>query len=333
MKIKKLLFFVSVVLIFFMSYIALVNLTPSSRLGQLEKNVWARINPIKQSNLGHQKDIPTYLADPLADAQIGLYSQNAILVDLETNEQLLEMNSEEIVFPASLTKIMTAIVALEYLPSLEEAIQVDADMFDYLEAENASVAGFYPNEIVKAEDLLFGVMLPSGADASIGIANYIAGSESNFVDLMNEKAEMLGMKNTHFMNTTGLHHPNHYSTVRDISILVQYALNNPNFREIFTSKQHSTMPTNMHPEGITFDSTLFRKLENPAFGNGEILGGKTGYTGEAGLCLASLATINGTEYILVTTGARGDNHTEPFHIMDAISVYQELQNTMILSGN
>ncbi len=255
---------------------------------------------------------------------IDLYSSNAILVSLEDHTILLDKNSEEIIYPASLTKLMTVLVALENIPDLNEKIILKNRVFTNLYEENASMAGFLPNEEVTAEDLLYGAMLPSGAEASIGLAESIAGSESGFAQLMNEKAQQLGMTNSHFMNATGLHHPDHYTTVKDLSILLQSALVNPIFREVYTAERYSIKSTNRHPEGITLTSRLFNYLNTNQVTKGKIIGGKTGYTEQAGLCLASLASINGEEYLLVTVGAEGDPRSEQFNITDALAVYQKL---------
>ncbi|MFJ7183462.1 D-alanyl-D-alanine carboxypeptidase family protein [Lysinibacillus xylanilyticus] len=255
---------------------------------------------------------------------VNLHSSNAILVNLDTNKILLDKGSDEIIYPASLTKIMTVLVAIENIPNIQEKILLPKSIFKDLYEENASMAGFLPNEEVTAEDLLYGSMLPSGADASIGLADYIAGSERKFVKLMNEKAKQLGMKNTHFTNATGLHHSDHYTSVKDISILLQYALTNNTFRDIYTAERYSIKSTNLHPEGMTLTSRMFKNLYTNENTRGEIIGGKTGYTEQAGLCLASLATINGEEYILVTVGAKGDSRTEQFNITDALAVYRQL---------
>ncbi|MCU9614431.1 serine hydrolase [Caldibacillus lycopersici] len=271
------------------------------------------------------QSIPQEQPEPkqvIEDSSIQLYSPYAMLVHVDNHEVLYEKNSEETMYPASLTKIMTAIIAIENIPDLQTSISLSPDMFPYLYAENASLAGFMPNEEVSAEDLLYGTLLPSGADAAIGLANYVAGSEEEFVKLMNDKAEALGMENTNFTNTTGLHDPNHYSTAKDISILLQYALENETFKTIFTSKSYTTAGTNLHPDGITVYNTMFNKMDEPMLTNGEILGGKTGFTDEAGLCLASLASIDGETYILVTAGAQGNNQTEQYNISDAFTVYE-----------
>lgn len=253
-----------------------------------------------------------------------LYSSNAILVNLDENQVLLEKNSEEMIYPASLTKMMTVLVAIEQISNLQDDIVLSQNIFNDLYEENASVAGFLPNEKVTLEDLLYGSMLPSGAEASIGLAEYVAGSEKEFVKLMNDKAQQLGMKNTHFMNTTGLHHPKHYTTVKDMSLLLQYALTNDEFRNVYTAERYSIKQTNLHPEGVTFTSRMFQHMTTSALPGGEIIGGKTGYTDEAGLCLASLAIVNGQEYVLVTVGAEGNPRTEQYNITDAFSVYSQL---------
>lgn len=253
-----------------------------------------------------------------------LNSSYAILVRLEDQTILKQKNSEEKTYPASLTKIMTAIVALENLPDLQREIKFTNATFEGLYEANAAMTGFQPGERVRAIDLLYGVLLPSGAEACIGLADKIAGSEQDFVRMMNRKAADLGMNNTHFTNAIGLHHENHYTTVKDLSILLSYALQNDTFREIFTSSRHSTRSTNIHPDGITFYSTLFKELSNPRINGGEILGGKTGYTEEAGLCLASLAKAGKQEYILITAGAKGDLYSEQYNITDALAVYNSL---------
>lgn len=253
-----------------------------------------------------------------------LYSSNAILIRLTDDTVLMEKNSEEKIYPASLTKMMTVLVAIENLSDLDEKIKLTWSMFEGLYEANASMAGFQAGEQVRAIDLLYGAMLPSGAESCIALADYIAGSEENFVRWMNQKAKELGMNNTHFENTTGLHSENHYTTVKDLAILLSNALQNDIFRDIFTTFCYSVPPTNKHPDGITFYSTMFEKLGFQSIVNGEILGGKTGYTDEAGLCLASLAKVGKKEYILITTGAEGNHFSEQYHITDALAVYNSI---------
>ena len=254
-----------------------------------------------------------------------LYSPYAVLVDLESGNVLAEQNSTERMYPASLTKIMTALITIEETEDMEQTTTLPSDIFPSLYEENASLAGFQPGETVTWKDLLYGVMLPSGAECCLTFARQIAGSEGAFVDLMNKKAEELGMNDTHFANATGLQDKKHYSTVRDIAVLLRYALENETFRQVFTARRYSVPPTAYHSEGFTFYNTMFQAMDNAGISDDDILGGKTGYTEKAGLCLASLAEINDREYILVTAKADGNHYTEPYHVIDAENVYGQIR--------
>lgn len=253
----------------------------------------------------------------------GINSSYAILIQARNGKTVGEINADQQMYPASLTKMMTCLVAIEELRNLNNEITLTQEMFAGLYEQNATQAGFQPGETVRAIDLLYGVMLPSGAECCIALSDTIAGSEEGFVELMNKKADKLGMKDTHFMNSTGLHDLEHYSTARDMAILLKAALKNDTFREIIESPWHSTPSTNIHPDGITYYSTMFKNLSDAAVTGGKIMGGKTGYTGEAGHCLASFAEIEGVEYILVTAGASSSSGTTP-HIADAVTVYNRV---------
>ena len=253
----------------------------------------------------------------------GINSPYAVLMQAKGGKVIGNMKADDRIYPASMTKIMTVIVAIENLEDLDQEITLTNEMFEGLYEQDATQAGFQPGEIVRAIDLLYGAMLPSGAECCNALADTIGGSEEGFVELMNKKAEKLGMDGTHFCDTTGLHDPDHYSTVRDIAILLKYSLRNETFREIIESARHSSGVTNIHPDGITYYSTLFKNLSDTSVTGGEILGGKTGYTDEAGLCLASFAEIDGREYILVTAGAAG-NTGQPLHVQDAVTIYNRL---------
>ena len=251
------------------------------------------------------------------DITISLYSSNAILVDLTSNEVIYERNSHQRTYPASLTKMMTVLVAIENKTA--DMMTVDVD-FNGLYEEGAAIAGFQNGETVTFEDLLYGIMLPSGADAALTVAKNIAGSEAGFVELMNQKAKALGMTGTHFTNVTGLHDDNHYSTAYDMAMLVKAALYNDDFRAIYSAKSYTAS------NGLVFTSRMFDRLSSPTFGTVEILGGKTGYTHEAMLCLASYATDGKHEYALVTTHANGSSYTPQYHVLDAIYAYNYFLN-------
>ena len=259
------------------------------------------------------------------DILLGTSSRHALLMDARTGQVLARKRSGEEAAPASLTKMMTVLLATEALPDLDTPVTLPEDIFPALYKADASMAGFQPGETVTVRDLLYGAMLPSGAECCEALARQVSGSEEAFVALMNRKAGELGMKHTHFANCTGLTSPEHYSSAADMAKLLQAALHNATFRTIFTAEHYTTTATAQHPEGVSLTSTLLGKLDGTELPEGaQIEGGKTGYTAAAGLCLASLATVNGKEYILVTLAAPGDHGTEQYNIRDAVQVYQKL---------
>lgn len=254
--------------------------------------------------------------------QTQLHSQYVLLMDLENSASLLTINSKNRIYPASMTKMMTTIVAIESINDWDTPVTVSAEIIDEMQKASASMAGFPAGEKVSVKDLLYGVMLPSGGDAAMALAEATAGSQEIFVALMNQKAERLGMTNTHFTNVVGLHNDNHYTTAEDLAKLMIYALKNDLFRQIFTAKDYTTTPSNRHSQGITLHSSVLNKTEIN-FDGGCILGSKSGYTKEAGLCLASLAEKNGRQYILITAKAQGDYSSQSYHLEDALLIYEQ----------
>lgn len=283
------------------------------RNNHIEKNEVGKVFNIE----GAQENANKIDTEDLSSKYIALY-------ELDSWNEIYEKNSSKKMSPASLTKMMTAVILIEESEDLDVEVELDSEMFERLYKEGASMAGFLPGEIVTKRDLLYGILLPSGAECCVGLAEYIAGSERAFVEIMNQKAETIGMKNTHFENSTGLNSDNHYSTVEDMALLLKYSLQYKAFEEAFTASTYYVQPTNMHVEGMTLYSRLFNDLSDPSLVNGKILGGKTGYTEEAGLCLASLAEIKGKKYILVTAGAEGNHETRPYHIEDAQRIYNSI---------
>ena len=257
----------------------------------------------------------------------GLNSAQAILLE-RGGGTMGEQNADDSIYPASLTKMMTVLLAAENLPDLDVSVTLTDDLFAPLWSANASMAGFQPGETVTVRDLLYGAMLPSGAECCAAIAKELDGDETAFADRMNRRAEELGMTATHFTNATGLQDENHVTTVRDMARLLDAALDNDTFREVFTARRYSTRPTDLHPDGITVYSSAFSLLEDADLGTMTLLGGKTGFTDEAGLCLATLAEMGGREYILVTAGAPGQSHTDTAHARDAATVCRRLSDAL-----
>ncbi len=276
--------------------------------------------------------MPGSTAAPAAVSVDGasLKSEYAILMCRNNHAVLLDKNADRRAEPASITKIMTVLLAAENLSDMQERLAVTQETFDALAARDASMARFPIGEGVRVIDLMYGSFVVSGADASVTLANRIAGSEAEFAKLMNRKAAEIGMKNTNFVNATGLHETEQYTTCRDVALLMQYALQNPLFKEIFTKESYTTEPLTGHPSGMNFKSTMFKMMPETKFANKlTVAGGKTGYTDHAGLCLASLAKSDatGNEYILITMKAPGGFWDEPYpnHIGDAMTVYKAIQ--------
>jgi len=245
-----------------------------------------------------------------------MYSQSAILMD-DTGRVLGSKNKHKKRQPASLVKIMTAILALESHPDLNQVVSIDASQLERLRAEGASLAEFKPYSQVTIRQLLYGLMLPSGADAAVILAQNSAKDEAEFVNQMNAKAKDLGMNETHFANPTGIDDETQYTTVSDLAKLWNYCLADGNFKAIIT--------TPVFDDGqYVFYSSVFNNFGDPNIKNGRLLGGKTGYTDEAGLCLASLAEVNGKEYRIISMGADGDHDTEQFNMIDARHIYEAL---------
>ncbi len=252
---------------------------------------------------------------PIFVSALEINSKHAILYNLNEDKIILEKNSNEITSIASLTKIMTTIVAIENIENLDAKVTITEKDFNGL--YDASLAGFEVGDEVTYRDLLYGTMLPSGAEASQALANNISGSVNVFAGLMNEKAKELGMKNTHFVNTSGLDVNNHYSTVYDVAVLLKYCLNNKTFKTIFESTSYKTSNGE-----LTLYSTFRYTAIKYNYKSDYILGAKTGYTDDAGKCLASIAYDQNNDilYLLVTTGANTSTD-DAYHIKDATNIY------------
>ena len=248
-----------------------------------------------------------------------LYSSSAVLVDVQSGTVLAEKGMDEKIYPASMTKVMTLLVAAENLPDLDATFTMTQAIIDPLYLAGASMAGYVNGETVTMRDLLYGAVVPSGAEATEALAQAVAGSEEAFVAMMNEKAAALGLTNTHFMNTSGLHDENHYSTVREIALILQAALENETCTEILSAENYRASETEQHPDGLAMTNKfLYRVHHEYALNGAEITAAKTGYTAEAMNCCASAGkTPDGRSVICVTANA----WTGEFCIEDHIALY------------
>ena len=227
------------------------------------------------------------------------------VVDTEEGKLIAGRNADARIFPASMTKVMTLIVAVEHIQDMTQTFTMTNEIIDPLYLDQASRAGFEAGEAVTAKDLMYGLILPSGADGAVGLAMMVSGTEEEFVKLMNEKCVEMGLKNTHFTNTSGLHSDDHYTTPIEQAMIMDYAMQNETCAEILSTYQYTTAPTEKHPEGILLTSTMFSRMYGDEVPGAKILAGKTGYTQEAKQCLVSCAESKDKKYVVVTAGGDG----------------------------
>ena len=258
----------------------------------------------------------------------GMSANTAILVDADTNEIVAGYNYEKKIYPASLTKILTLLVAAENIQDMDATYKFTSDDIDPLIEDNASRAGFEAGETVTMEDLLYSAILVSGADGTTGLANAVAGSEEKFVELMNAKIQELGLTGTNFVNASGLHNKNHYSTAIDIAVLTKAAMDNETCRKVLTTTSYTTSKTKQHKDGIELTSIVAQRIEGyyiDCDGDGEaddgisIEGGKTGFTDEAKYTLSTILDDNGHTYICVTTKSKDELKS----VEDQIAIYEK----------
>ena len=234
------------------------------------------------------------------------------IYDLTDNKVLYEINSSKKSSIASLTKIVTTITAIENINNLEEKVMITDDILSTVRWD-ASIAGLKSGDIVTYRDLLYASMLPSGADATNSIAILSSDSVDNFVNKMNELVKGIGVDNTHFVNVTGLDDDNHYSTADDIMKILIYSLNNPLFKEIYTTKEYTLS------NGLKVSSTLKMYTKYSNLNINKILGSKTGFTINAGYCLSSLSSINKHDILIIVLNATHENNLY-YNIVDTVNL-------------
>ena len=234
----------------------------------------------------------TFSVDSLDENDIS--ARSAVVIDVETGTVLYNKNMSDQRSMASTTKIMTAILAIES-GRLGCTVTADKD----ISSEGTSI-GIEKGDCCTLETLVWAVLLESGNDAAVLIAEYLAGTESDFAVIMNSKAAEIGMENTNFVTASGLDADEHYSTAYDMAVLASYAIKNPIFRRICSSEQY--IASYIVPE-TTETYTNHNKLLKMYDG---VFGVKTGFTKKSGRCLVSACERNGTTLIIVTLNAPDD---------------------------
>ncbi|MBR1739886.1 MAG: D-alanyl-D-alanine carboxypeptidase [Ruminococcus sp.] len=254
---------------------------------------------------------------------------SAVLLNCDTNEIEAGMKYDKKIYPASLTKLMTLLVAVENIEDMDATYKFTEKDLEQLYEDNASMAGFEPGEKVTMKDLLYAAILESGADGTVGLANAVAGSEEEFVELMNAKVTELGLSGTHFVNASGLHNKEHYSTTQDLAAITKACLDNDICREILFADTYTTSKTKEHPDGIELMSIFHGKylgyfIDYDQDGyydekvDAEIEGGKTGFTDEAGYSMATIAKLDKTEYVCIVTKCKDDTA----YVQETIAIYE-----------
>ena len=230
---------------------------------------------------------------------------NVILVDLDSYESIVEKSADTMIYPASMTKVMSLLVACENLRSLNTKLTVTKKVVDYAYEMEGSLFGVKQGDELDTQDLLYLTSYYSDTVAVLMLAEHIAGSEENFVKLMNAKARELGLKNTHFDNCTGLHSDENYTTCREMAAIMAYALEHPLCKELLTSIKPYKFTTNSGSYTLWSPSWYRDRLSSkPKLNTVTVMGGKTGYIDESGYCLVSYAVgiSSGKRYIQVVVG-------------------------------
>ena len=260
-----------------------------------------------------QVDDDTDAISARSDDGSGIYSEFAALIDMTDNKIIASKKSAREIYPASMSKVMTLIVAVENLKnekSMDDQITISKEVVDAMFAERASGYGFKEGEVLSVRDLLHALILQSDGVAALELANYIAGSEREFVALMNQKAAEIGMSNTSFQNCTGLHHDYLLTTCQDMGIMMMYAMQNTFCADILSAKSYKLPDTFREETNNTYTlyhATLVSKFDalKPNTQTVEVMAAKSGWTGsDSGYCLVSYAVgNNGHKYVLVTAKA------------------------------
>lgn len=245
-------------------------------------------------------------------------STYSVLINASTGEIVAGQNEKDRMYPASMTKVMTLLVAVEHIKDLDDTVYVSQEAADWSYSHDGSAVNWSVGEKITVKDLLHGCILSSGADACYDLAIYVAGSLDAFTDMMNAKVEELGLSgSTHFTNCAGFYDDNHYTTVYDMAMIMKAAAENDLCREVMSAHIYTTPVTEEHPEGILISNWFLRRIEDKET-KGEVLCAKTGFVNESGNCAVSyMLSDSGTPYLCCT----GHAHSAWRAIYDHVGLY------------
>lgn len=275
----------------------------------IRESVISKVDEWRRAELQLPINTPKSGSNEESSASVEINGEAAILIDQDTGDILYRKNERERMYPASTTKIVTTLIALEK-GNLHDSVTIGNEV--ELKEKGESTAFLYEGQTLTLEQLLSGLMLSSGNDAARSIAVYIAKKESGnaklstqesidfFADLMNKKAKELGAEDSHFINPHGLHHDNHYSTAYDMGIIAKAAMNNRDFKEIVNQDQYAD-------HQLTYRNTNQLLNQNSDVYYQGANGIKTGFTSRAGSCLVSSATKGNRNLIAVVLKSTKDD--------------------------
>lgn len=260
-------------------------------------------------------------------------AQSVLVVNLDTDTIVYEKNADQKMYPASLTKIMTCLLALENTEDLDSvSVPVNRSAFDDL-GTGYSNAGLTVGETLSMRDLLYCLMLNSACESANIIAESVSGSVQDFVSTMNTRAADLGMASTHFENAHGLPNDNQYTTARDLYKLVTYCKDLPVFMEICSSTRYNIEETSQHKAHTLYTTNLMMEpVTGAKYYDSRVKGIKTGYTPDAGRCLISTASADGYTYLCIVMGAptedaNGNSYADNLAFVDTGNLYDWVFST------
>lgn len=255
-------------------------------------------------------------------------SDYAVLLDMAEGRVVAAKNADVQANPASITKVMTLLVAVENIKNLDAEYTVPWQVTTHV-ALDATRAGLNSGDVFTLRDLLYGCILPSGGDAAVALAHYVVGdraadvaeAEVIFAQMMNARAKELGAKNTNFVNASGLHHRDHKTTAMDMALIMAAAMKNDVCRQVLSTANYSSENTLRLPAAQLADGTWHSTLFTSWLGADRhgIVAGKTGYTDQALHTLATYTEINGHKYVFVSMHVNGSSKA----VQDAVTVYSE----------
>ena len=248
-----------------------------------------------------------------------IHSSNVGVYNIEDMSLIYGKNIDERISIASITKVMTAIVAVENVEDVYNSVKIDYNQISKWLYEELSIAGIYDGQELTYYDLIATMLIPSGADSAIFIASNIFKNYNEFINKMNEKASELGMNSTHFSNPVGYDDENNYSTIEDVAIMMNYALKNNTLKDILTMKKYTTSDNKL---------TVYSTLDSLAIKYGvqidKIIGGKTGTTQNSGRCLASFSDDEGVPLLVIVVGSPLYSNM-PYNLIDTEYLYDIIQ--------